>query len=106
MADIRCQGCDEPWDSHHLRHEAIHETSLPEPDCRRFNGRLTPSLRDHFESVGYRFGGTIFSLKSCPCCPNGARPTAAGRRRSARADVASAVLGSDLDGVWAEITEL
>lgn len=106
MADIKCQACDEPWDSHHLRYDAIHETELPDDACREFDGQLTPALRRSFEAARYTFGTSIYSLRTCPCCPKGHTRSAAGRRRGALADAAASVLGDDLDGLLAEVSDL
>lgn len=105
MPDILCQTCDEPWSAHHLRHDAIHDTDLPETACRAWGGRLTSRIRRALERAGYRFGATIYSLRSCPCCPRGAVQSAAGRRRAELTDAAESLLGDDLDGLQAELLD-
>lgn len=106
MSHIRCQSCDEPWDTHYLRYDAIHETDLSAEARRQWDGGLTPRIRGALERVGYRCGTSIYSLKSCPCCPKDAEPSAAGRRRGVLADRAAELLADDLDGLQAEVTDL
>lgn len=106
MSDIRCQTCAEPWEAHHLRYDAVHETSLPERTRRGWDGRLTPGIRRELEGQGYRFGSSVYSLKSCPSCPREARPTVAGRRRGMLADLAGDLFGDDLDGLRTEVSDL
>ena len=103
--DILCQTCDEPWDAHHLRYDAIHETGLPEKQCKNWNGQLTPAIREEFRGARYAFGSSIYSLRSCPCCPKGAKPSEAGRKRALFADTAADLLGDDQDGLLAEISD-
>jgi len=105
VSHIRCQTCDEPWDTHHLRHDAIHETGLPAETCASWDGRLTPLIRSHFEGAAYRFGSTIHALKSCPCCPKGANGSSAGRRRGQLAELAAGLLGDDPDGLLTEVSD-
>ena len=73
MADIHCQRCGEPWDTYHLRHDAIHETDLPEEERRTWNGILSPRVRTAFQEVGYEFGTSVYSVTHCPCCKPGMR---------------------------------
>ena len=103
MSDILCQSCDEPWDGHHLRYDAIFETNLPEESCRTWDGRLTPSIRRELEQAGYRFGNTIASLRACPSCPVERSPSKAGRQRADLANAAESVLGDDLDALISEL---
>ena len=106
MADIRRQGCEEPWDAHHLRYDAIHETPIPEEDGRHLDGRLTSPLHRQFTAAGYRCGRTLYARPSSPCCPTPAPSTPRGDRRGVLTEIAAELLGEDLDGHCAGIPNL
>ena len=68
--DVYCANCQEPWDSYHLMHDAIHECDLPERDIKAWRNKLAPKYRKAFAEAGYQFAGsTVCALLRCPCCP-------------------------------------
>jgi len=79
--DVYCATCREPWDSYHMRHDAVWELwdggddSESHVMCKSFlddpKRTLTPQIREAFEYDGWVFGATIFTILECPCCdPN------------------------------------
>lgn len=99
--DVHCLSCGEPWDTHHLLHDAIHETGLNEPQIQRWqtlSGRekLSEEFLRPFSDAGYRFGGSFLHLSGCPCCPSGSRPNP---DRSALAGAIVEILGDDDDAI-------
>lgn len=76
--DITCATCREPWDSYHMRHDAIWEVwdggegSESHELCKGFladpRRSLTPPVRAALEDDGWKFGATIFTILRCPCC--------------------------------------
>lgn len=77
--DLWCTRCGEPWDIHHVLHDA-------EPDDFT------------------REGGAIFK---CPACPADESEISPGmKRRAGLAAVLASVLGDDIDGMAAELEDL
>ncbi len=77
--DVTCSTCGEPWDTYHLRHDAIWDTSLGENEIQFWNSlsddkRLGASLREAFRLAGWEFGNTVVNVIRCPVCPKGASP--------------------------------
>lgn len=103
MADVHCQRCGEPWDTYHLRHDAIYDTDLPELERRHWNGVLSPRERDAFKDAGYEFGSSVYSVTRCPACRPG---MALDADRNAQVEVIHDVLGDDLDAVQTEMEDL
>ena len=79
--DVHCSTCGEPWDTYHLRDDAIWETGLSEDEIRAWEKlpqceKLAPKWRDEFEMAGYVFGRTVINVIRCPACPKDAKPNA------------------------------
>jgi len=106
--DVHCSSCGEPWDVWHLCHDAIHETDLSEEEIERWldlpqQERLGSSYRDYFAREGWRFGSSILSVRSCPCCPDGATPNP---DTDVLKEAIVSMLGDDIDAIAAEFSDL
>jgi hypothetical protein len=81
MSDVTCATCREPWDTYHLRHDAIHEVvpyEAPEGTARKWDGKLDSVVWNNTARVlladdGWQFGGSINDVRHCPCCPKGVK---------------------------------
>lgn len=103
MADIHCQRCGEPWDTYHLRHDAIHETDLPDRERTQWSGMLCPHVRAAFRAVGYEFGSSLYSVTRCPSCQPGMHLD---EDHHTKVEAIHELLGDDLDGIQAEMEDL
>lgn len=121
--DVTC-ACGEPWDTYHLRHEAIYETDVAarfyhgEDDVLaeslrrpRWDGKLTPEIRAAFAREGWQFAGSVLAVLHCPACPaneeaNGAQPAAVVRDRKAARAALAEILGDDEDALACELEDL
>lgn len=101
MSDVRCASCGEPWDTWHLREDAIWETELPKTVKKGFDGKLTEDIRKAFKAVGWEFGLTLYNIRHCPGCPKGSEP-----KNSPMADAIEEVFGEDEDGIVTELEDL
>lgn len=77
--DVHCSTCGEPWDTYHLRHEAIFETDLSFEEAQAWlecsnQTRLLPRYREKFKAAGWEFGRSVINVIRCPCCPKNATP--------------------------------
>ena len=105
--DVHCSSCGEPWDTYHLRHDAIFETDLDHAEAEAWRSlspteRLSSRYRAKFEEAGYEFGTSIFDVIRCPACPKGAKPD------SNKAEIKAALaelLGEDEDGLAATMED-
>ena len=75
--DVHCSTCEEPWDAHHLWHDAIFETGLPVEVAKAWGGlprseKLSDHYRQEFRSAGWEFGQSVINVVRCPCCPKDA----------------------------------
>lgn len=99
--DVYCANCKEPWDTHHLWHDMVHDTEAGQlilddelghedylkrmsPQSRAmvpFQGsytgetwerKLTPYWRAQFKAIGFQFGSSVVAVLRCNCCPKGA----------------------------------
>ncbi len=99
--DVHCSTCGEPWDIYHLRHDAIFETDLSPEEAEAWrslsaNERLAPRYREKFRAAGYDFGGSIYNVRRCPCCPSDAKTDP--EKAAMKAAIVEA-LGDDEDGI-------
>jgi len=106
--DVHCSSCGEPWDTYHLRHDAIFETDLDEAEAEAWGSlslaeRLSPHYREKFREVGYQFGASIFDVMHCPGCPKGAKPDP---DKAALKATLVEILGDDEDGIAATMEDL
>jgi hypothetical protein len=106
--DVHCTTCGEPWDTHHLMHEAIHDTGLPDEEIRAWRElpsweRLNGRFRDGFLDAGWQFGRSLLNVTRCPACPAGAWPDC--DKLHLKAELEEMLAGDD-DGLIAEYTEL
>lgn len=77
--DVHCSSCGEPWDVHHLWHDAISETSLPQAEAKAWDSlpsakRLSARYRKIFKESGWEFGRSVVNVMRCPSCPKNAKP--------------------------------
>jgi hypothetical protein len=101
--DVHCSTCEEPWDVHHLWHDAVFETSLSQKKAEAWRGlpraqKLAGSYRDAFREAGWEFGQSVINVVRCPCCPKDAKPSL--KRVLAKAALEE-LLGKDEDGLAA-----
>jgi hypothetical protein len=101
--DVHCSSCGEPWDTYHLRHDAIFETDLDHAEAEAWRTlslaeRLSPRYREKFEAAGYQFGASIFDVVHCPACPKNAKPDP--DKAALKASLVE-ILGDDEDGIAA-----
>ncbi len=101
--DVHCSSCGEPWDTYHLRHDAIFETYLDHAEAEAWRTlslaeRLSPRYRQKFEAAGYQFGASIVDVVRCPACPKGAKPDP--DKAALKAGLVE-ILGDDEDGIAA-----
>ena len=77
--DVHCSACGEPWDVHHLWHDAIYDTGLCEEEANAWRSlprslKLSGRYRQKFKAAGWEFGQTVINVIRCPCCPKDAKP--------------------------------
>ena len=106
--DVHCTSCGEPWDTHHLTHDAVHETNLTKPEISDWKrlpsaSRLLFAYREAFKAAGYVFGKTLLNVVHCPSCPPGATPDPATAQIKAELED---ILGDDLDGLASDFEHL
>ena len=105
--DVHCSSCGEPWDTYHLRHDAIFETDLNPEEAEAWHdlsakSRLSPRYLEKFKAVGYEFGASVLDVIHCPCCPPGAKPDP--EKVAIKAGLAE-MLGDDEDGLAATLED-
>jgi len=99
--DVHCTTCGEPWDTHHLRFDAIYETDLDTAEAKTWT-ELSPKLklrdryREKFKAIGFEFGGSAFNVMRCPACPKHAELDP--DKAALKAGIVD-VMGHDEDGV-------
>ena len=101
--DVHCTTCGEPWDTYHLRNDAIYETDLTPTEADAWRKlppekRLSKLFREKFQGAGYEFGSSLFVLLRCSGCPKGAKADA--EKVAIKQELAN-LLGSDEDGLAA-----
>jgi hypothetical protein len=106
--DVRCSTCGEPWDVHHLWHDAIFETDLSVEEGESWrqlpqNQKLIPRYREKLLAAGWEFGNSVINVIRCPCCPRDARPDP---EKAALKAALEDILGDDEDGLAATFEDL
>ena len=101
--DVHCSTCGEPWDVHHLWHDAIFETGLDIQTCEAWqtlprSHRLFNVYRNAFRSAGWEFGRSVINVVRCPSCPKDGKPNP--DRLHIKAAIEE-MLGDDEDGIAA-----
>jgi hypothetical protein len=101
--DVHCSTCGEPWDTHHLWHDAVFETGLPHEEARVWGSlpraeKLSDRYRQEFRAVGYEFGQSVINVVRCPGCPRDAQPNPDRVQTKAALEE---LLGDDEDGLAA-----
>ena len=101
--DVHCSTCSEPWDTHHLWHDAIFETGLSIDAAEAWSllpraDKMSEQHRLEFRSAGWVFGRSIINVVRCPCCPQDALPNP--ERVQTKAALEE-LLGDDEDGLAA-----
>jgi hypothetical protein len=105
--DVHCSSCGEPWDTYHLRHDAIFETDLDSAEAEAWRSlsashRLSSRYREQFKAAGYEFGASILEVIHCPACPKGAKPDP--DKAALKAGLAE-IMGEDEDGLAAAMED-
>jgi hypothetical protein len=101
--DVHCSTCFEPWDTYHLRHDEIYETSLTEEEAAVWLAlpvaeQLRARYREVLRALSWEFGQSLINVLRCPCCPADAQPNP---ERVAIKAALEDVLGDDPDGLAA-----
>jgi hypothetical protein len=101
--DVHCTTCNEPWDVHHLWHDAVFETALESEEAEAWQRlpqkeKLNSNYRALFKAAGWEFGASVINVIRCPCCPKDAKPN---RDRLATKKALEELLGDDEDGLAA-----
>ena len=101
--DVHCTTCQEPWDTYHLWHDAIFDTSLSVTEAKVWRAfsrsqKLSARYREAFKAVGWEFGSSVINVIRCPCCPKEAKPNP---ERLATKQALEELLGDDEDGLAA-----
>lgn len=105
--DVHCSSCGEPWDTHHLLHDSIHDTALEEAERENW-GRLPPAdrlnsqTRAAFAAAGWQFGRTLLHVIRCPSCRPDDMPDPS---LAVLKSTIEEILGDDLDGIASEFTD-
>lgn len=99
--DIYCPTCHEPWDHHHLLHDASHETNLPTDLCNASDmHRMFNYMLEAMQGEGWKFSGeSVLSFIRCPCCPKDS-PTVDDSRY-----VIIEINGDDIDATVSDLNE-
>ena len=105
--DVHCSSCGEPWDTYHLRHDAIFETKLNPEEAKAWAAlpakqRLSRRYRERFRAVGWEFGASLLDVVHCPCCPAGAKPDL--DKAAMKAGLVE-ILGDDEDAIAAAMED-
>lgn len=101
--DVHCSTCEEPWDTHHLWHDAVFETGLSPEEARAWGSlpradKLSARYREEFRAAGWEFGQSVINVIRCPCCPPDAQPNPDRVQTKAALEE---LLGDDEDGLAA-----
>lgn len=105
--DVHCTTCGEPWDTHHLQHDAIYETSICYTEAKTWT-QLSPRLklndryRDKFKAIGFEFGRSVLNVLRCPACPKDAK--ADPDKAALKAGIVE-ILRDDEDGIAATMED-
>lgn len=107
--DVTCL-CGEPWDTYHMRHDALYDTILEHDVVETI---LTdsehspldyPGVREAMAAEGWKFAGnSLYAILHCPCCPKGKITIL--HDAVAKRQVAAALLEGDEDGIAAFLGE-
>jgi hypothetical protein len=77
--EVHCSSCGEPWDTYHLRHNAIFEINLDSAEAEVWRSlptqdRLNPRYREKFKEAGWQFGQSMMNVIHCPSCRVDVKP--------------------------------
>jgi hypothetical protein len=100
--DVHCATCGEPYDTYHMRHDAIWETDLDQAAIKAFTGTLTKEVKEAFRRAGYVLAGSVYAIVRCPSCPKD-KPT--DREGAEKRAVISELLAGDEDGIAATLED-
>lgn len=102
--DIHCGTCGEPWDTYHMRHDAIYDCvergTLSEREAKAWDGKLSIGIVEAFRDAGWEFGGSITAVTRCPACKTQPERADAPERR-ARLGILGELMPDDPDGIAA-----
>ncbi|MFN0126908.1 MAG: hypothetical protein ACKV19_09535 [Verrucomicrobiales bacterium] len=105
--DVHCSSCGEPWDTHHLLHDSIHDTSLDDTELNSWSrlltaAKLTPAIRAAYAAAGWHFGRTLVHVIRCPACRPEDKPDP---DRAQLKSTIEEILGDDIDSIGSEFTD-
>lgn len=105
--DVHCSTCNEPWDVHHLWHDAIFQTGLSVEEAEAWRSlprseKLSARYRNEFRLAGWQFGQGVINVIHCPCCPKDAKPEP--ERLQTKAALEE-LMGDDEDGLAAKFED-
>ena len=114
MGDVKCLRCGEPYDTDHLKYDAIWdavEYGLPEIYAREFaeDRKLHPIVRSTMKKAGWEFGSSVLIVKRCPSCKSNEEENGKvvlDEEKLALSETVIEVLGDDEDGIEAELEDL
>lgn len=108
MSDIACARCKEPRDTYHMRHDAIHEVVPYEKRAlaKAWDGKLESKIgndtaRQWLADDKGVFGSSLYDIRRCPCCPEGAKPVTSEER-----DELVALMAGDEDGIASMLEDM
>lgn len=122
MGDVFCATCREPFDSYHMRNDAIHDTDLGDTEFGRgiikhlaISGKNPLTylcVREAFARAGWKFtGNSLLAIVTCSCCKanaeqNGEPDKTEVADRTMRRAVLADVLGGDEDGLQSMLEDM
>ena len=112
--DIKCAGCNEPWEHYHVRYDMIYDIwdgsdgSETHRMVKKFleNPTLDDETRSMLEYAGWRFGRTVFAIHECPCCKDNGIDKDDLKENIELMNVAEDLLGDDIDGLISTISAI
>ena len=105
--DVTCAKCREPWDTHHLMHDAVWETDLDEQVVKaHWKSKLTPLFEAAFNRLGWKFvAHRLLAIAQCPACKH-EPDTAASKEQAALRGTLAELLDGDMDGLGTHLEDL
>jgi hypothetical protein len=131
--DVYCGNCGEPWETWHMRVDAIHEAIEhlnSRPDLQYLekyggvidgkdyeqtldeiwnggtNEDLTPEIREAFKQAGYVFGFNVLVPLKCPACPRDKTMSKVEKERLEERNYFAFLMGDDMDGLECGLEDL
>jgi len=105
--DVHCTTCGEAWDTDHVRHEAIFETSISAEEAQAWRSlphdqKLSDPYRIAFRAAKWEFGQSVLNIVRCPCCP---KDEELNKERHQTKSALEELFGDDEDGFAATLED-